>query len=56
MATWINICSECGNELQRRYKDNGVVEVTPCAKCLKVQYDIGYKHGKEDGLEEKEAV
>lgn len=52
MATWINICADCGDELQRRYKDNGVVEIIPCSKCQQQAYDNGYKHGKEDGMEE----
>ena len=52
MAIWINICSECGTELQRRFKDGGIVEITPCSKCQQVAYGNGYKHGKEDGLEE----
>ena len=56
MATWINICSKHGIELKRTYKVNGVIEVITCEKCEQEAYNNGYKHGKEDGLEEKEAV
>lgn len=53
MSVWIEHeleikCSECRRALTADYdRNNETITVSPCAKCLQDENELGFKSGKE---------